>query len=735
MYSEMFIGFTGRPLYCTTTNYNITIVDAYSIDCGPHRIMYYHRLLLVVTAGAFAAAAVMAADITCSNTDLETSCRVKFPDRLVVDNDNVYVGLENKLVRFGLQLELQATVDRPASNDTVDACKRFKQPDCGNYILTMLITNLTDKDISANADLLPLVNKTVLFICSTFGFSPQCQLCDAKNISHCVNTSAARKLGYSPYDRRLNNVYTLTKDRVFYTGSAFDDKNALRAVAKFPNPFNGTKFSLYTFPSQTWRWLFNPIFISIYEVDQYIYFFWREEAFEADRRVYTRVGRVCKSDNGLGSNSSNPSVFSTFVKARMTCSVPSDSNNRYPFQYNELQATHLLDSGGSPVLYAVFSTPSNGPASSAICTYTFGSEENSLNTVFNGDYLFGDSGSEDWTTVNNPAPFDCPGEGPNQRSTQDAERYLLMEEAVQQSTLVYNETGAYITALLVDTIQWDGQTLEVFYIGLSNGVVKQVVPNVSEVKLYTVETGQAINKLVLHEYNGRKYCYITSDDNIAVVQLGHCDYYQTCSQCSSDIYCRWTEDSCTSNITLTANSCPTAIPTTTTNSVEVTTVYRTSTQTVTIETCSTPAPIPGIVNSAASTGSEEKTCNNLPVVIGTAFGGIIFGFIIGAVVFVTVYLIKRPRATPNKVAEKQQSVESKGCDYDDDAFGPPSTNQPGNYYYSHSSQTNGRIGNGHLTTSSRARTESTKRLMSISSDISPDSPSPPNTLRMPKHDE
>ena len=702
----------------------------------------YRQPLLLLLVGAIAAAA--AEDIACSSsTSLATSCSVRYPDRLVVDDDSVYVGLENKLVRFSLELDLQASIDREASRETVRDCERYRQPDCGNYILTMLVTNLTSNDISDSPNLIPLVNKTVLFICSTSGFSPQCQLCDAKNITHCVNTSEGLKQGYSPYDRRFNNVYTLTKDRVFYTGSSFDDKNGLQAIAKFPNPFIGEKFSLHTYTSKTWRWLFNPTFISLYEVDQFIYFFWREEAFEADRRVYTRVGRVCRSDEGLGSNSTISSVFSTFVKARMTCSIPQDNNNRHPFHYDELQATHLINNGGSPTLYAVFSTPSNGPVSSAICTYSFGSGENSLNTVFNGDYLFGSSGSDAWTAVANPNPFDCPGDGNNQRRAQDAERYLLMEEPVQQSTPlpVYIETGAYITTLVVDTVQWNGQSLDVFYIALSNGIVKQVVQNISEITLYTVPSNHPVNKLVLHEHNGKKYCYITSDDTIAVVQLGRCDYYQSCSQCINDIYCRWTGHSCTSDATIAANvTCPTPVPTTTINNiVDVTTVYRTTVHTVTIEKCSTPVVEPGIVDSVAVTSTdEEKTCNNLPVVIGTTFGGIIFGFIICTIVFISIYFIKRPRATPKESPVKQASVDSKEYE-DDDTFGPPLANHlPGNNtYYSRPPLTNG-MPNGHpphLTSHvGRSRTESTKRLISISSDV-PDSPSPPNTLRLPKHEE
>jgi len=680
-------------------------------------------VLLFVTA-AICAGLVGAGELSCSQSGLVTSCNVTFPDRLVVDGDSVYVGLEDKLIHFNLDLILRQSVDREASSEVIEKCRDYRQPECGNYILTMLITTLqNNSDIISRPEYLPLVNKTVLFICSTFSFSPQCQLCDANNISYCVNTSSDIKGGYSPYDRRFSNVYTLTKENHFYTGSTFNDKNGLQAIAKSSNPFMGSSFTLHSEVKRSlnWRWLFHPVFISLYEVDQYIYFFWREEAFEADRRMYTRVGRVCKSDRGQEGDSAT--VFSTFVKARMLCSVPENSHNRFPFEYNELVATHLSTESSSPMLYAVFNTQSNGPNSSAICTYTFGDTDNSLTNVFKGDYLFSATGRE-WSTISSSIPFDCPGEGANQRDTEDAKNYLLMKNPVDQSSLqpIYIEDGNRITAMTVDLVPQAGNgNIEVLYIGLSNGMVKAVLGVISTL-LYTIPSGEPVDKLVLYEKDGVKYCYVTSANNVAVIQLGKCHERKTCTECADDIYCKWDGQSCRSGISSSHVTCPqtpsmtTATTTTTTSIPTATPIIINHYKTVTVK-CSPPV----VLETLNRDHSDENTENNSSIVIGAAVGGIALGFIIAVIVFLTVYFIKKSHfSSKESTVNPTNPKEDSGDPFD---LTPKQNHIHGFNHYT--------VPPTHVT---RGRTESTKRLMSVTSDY-PDSPSPTGTLPLPPRHE
>lgn len=75
------------------------------------------------------------------------------------------------------------------------------------------------------------------------------------------------------------------------------------------------------------------------------------------------MARVCKNDVG-GSPRVLEKQWTSFLKARLNCSVPGDSH----FYFNVLQAvTGVVDLGGRPVILAVFSTPSNRSASASGC--------------------------------------------------------------------------------------------------------------------------------------------------------------------------------------------------------------------------------------------------------------------------------------------------------------------------------------------------------------------------------
>lgn len=71
--------------------------------------------------------------------------------------------------------------------------------------------------------------------------------------------------------------------------------------------------------------------------------------------VVSRVARVCKNDMG-GSQRVLEKQWTSFLKARLNCSVPGDSH----FYFNVIQSvTDILYLDGRPVVLAVFSTPSN----------------------------------------------------------------------------------------------------------------------------------------------------------------------------------------------------------------------------------------------------------------------------------------------------------------------------------------------------------------------------------------
>lgn len=93
-----------------------------------------------------------------------------------------------------------------------------------------------------------------------------------------------------------------------------------------------------------------PNFVSSYDIGNFTYFFFRENAVEHDcgRTVFSRAARVCKND--IGGRFLLEDTWTTFMKARLNCSRPGE----IPFTYNELQGTFFLPE--LELMYGIFTT-------------------------------------------------------------------------------------------------------------------------------------------------------------------------------------------------------------------------------------------------------------------------------------------------------------------------------------------------------------------------------------------
>lgn len=76
---------------------------------------------------------------------------------------------------------------------------------------------------------------------------------------------------------------------------------------------------------------------------------------EPTQVVVSRVARVCKRDRG-GSQRVLEKQWTSFLKARLNCSVPGDSH----FYFNLLHSTSpVIRMHGRDIILGVFSTPAN----------------------------------------------------------------------------------------------------------------------------------------------------------------------------------------------------------------------------------------------------------------------------------------------------------------------------------------------------------------------------------------
>ena len=123
------------------------------------------------------------------------------------------------------------------------------------------------------------------------------------------------------------------------------------------------------------------------------------------RSIQSRVARVCKND--LGSYPVLTDQWTTFVKARLNCSLPGD----YPYYFDEIQNVHRFETAppdGRKYVAAVFKSNEFGILASALCVFSM----DEIERVFLGDFA---EESDSWTTkpVNpksvpeNPRPGTC----------------------------------------------------------------------------------------------------------------------------------------------------------------------------------------------------------------------------------------------------------------------------------------------------------------------------------------
>ncbi|GAA6099999.1 sema domain, transmembrane domain (TM), and cytoplasmic domain, (semaphorin) 6Ba isoform X2 [Tachysurus ichikawai] len=154
-----------------------------------------------------------------------------------------------------------------------------------------------------------------------------------------------------------------------------------------------------------------PYFVSAVEWGPHIYFFFREMAMEfnyLEKVMVSRVARVCKGDLG-GSQRVLEKQWTSFLKARLNCSIPGDSH----FYFNLLQSTSpVIRMHGRDIILGVFSTPPNSIPGSAVCAF----DMQQLARVFEGRFKEQKTPESIWTPVPEelvpkPRPGGCAGQG------------------------------------------------------------------------------------------------------------------------------------------------------------------------------------------------------------------------------------------------------------------------------------------------------------------------------------
>ncbi|KAL1129837.1 hypothetical protein AAG570_012781, partial [Ranatra chinensis] len=391
------------------------------------------------------------------------------------------------------------------------------------------------------------IEEDQVLICGTNAYKPLCRVYKFTDDSIDV-ISEIEGQGRCPYDPRHNST-SLYSDGQLYAATVAD--------------FSGVGPLIYREPLKTelvdLKQLNDPDFVSSISYMGYVLFFFREAAVEymnCGKVVYSRVARVCKNDKG------GPHQFgdrwTSFVKARLNCSMPGD----YPFYFNEIQSTSdiiegVYGSNKTQIIYGVFTTATNSIPGSAVCAFTL----DSIIKTFDGPFKYQPSMDSNWlrvpqSEVPDPRPGKCVNDS---RTLPDAsvnfiKSRSLMDEAVpyfMPPLLVRISLRNRFTAIAVDPQieTLTGQKLDILFIGTDDGrVIKAVNRGTGKPAALFVEeiqianTNFAINSLHITRLpNHPPKLIIVTNNVIQSVPLYRCSSISTCRECVAiqDPYCAW----------------------------------------------------------------------------------------------------------------------------------------------------------------------------------------------------
>ncbi|XP_070599009.1 semaphorin-6A isoform X4 [Erythrolamprus reginae] len=436
----------------------------------------------------------------------------------------------------------------------VDTCrmKGKHKDECHNFIKVLL---KRDDD--------------TLFICGTNAFSPSCRNYKMDTLEFLGDEFSG--MARCPYDAKHANVALFAEGKL-YSATVTDflaiDAVIYRSLGDSP--------TLRTVKHDS-KWLKEPYFVHAVDYGNYIYFFFREIAVEyhsMGKVVFPRVARVCKNDMG-GSQRVLEKQWTSFLKARLNCSVPGDSH----FYFNILQAvTDVTQVNGQDIVLATFSTPYNSIPGSAVCAYDI----LDIASVFTGRFKEQKSPDSIWTPVPDervpkPRPGSCAGSSSLEKYTSSNEfpddtlnfikTHSLMDEAVpsvvNKPWFLRTMVRYRLTKIAVDNAAGPNQNHTVVFLGSEKGIILKFL-------VRTGNSGFLNDSLFLEEmsiYNSEKCSYDGVEDKrimgmqldkqsralyvafsncLIRVPLGRCERHGKCKKAciaSRDPYCGWMKES------------------------------------------------------------------------------------------------------------------------------------------------------------------------------------------------
>lgn len=292
------------------------------------------------------------------------------------------------------------------------------------------------------------------------------------------------------------------------------------------------------------HWLNEVTFIAAFESQEYVFFFFKEIGLElescrgGERKVISRVARICKSDMG-GSRNILEKEWTTFTKARLNCSLNGED------YFDDLQ--DIKKEGDR--YFATFWRSHGYANGTAVCIY----QEADINDAFEGSFKEYEDG--DWSEVpDNRVPSPRPGACSNdsRRLPSDTQYFIkshpLMMDVVQQQTAkpLYHANNVFYSKLVVHKVfSHSNNMYYLLFMVTGNTIHKLVIrgdissANSKMVAKWKISDKPNFEIRSIVYSNG--YLYITTDEEVLQINTELCDQYYTCTDCVQDPQCGWNQ--------------------------------------------------------------------------------------------------------------------------------------------------------------------------------------------------
>ncbi|XP_029093732.1 semaphorin-6D isoform X6 [Monodon monoceros] len=407
-------------------------------------------------------------------------------------------------------------------------------------------------------------NDEMVFVCGTNAFNPMCRYYRLNTLEY--DGEEISGLARCPFDARQTNV-ALFADGKLYSATVADFLASDAVI--YRSMGDGSALRTIKYDS---KWIKEPHFLHAIEYGNYVYFFFREIAVEHNnlgKAVYSRVARICKNDMG-GSQRVLEKHWTSFLKARLNCSVPGDSF----FYFDVLQSvTDIIQINGVPTVVGVFTTQLNSIPGSAVCAFSM----DDIEKVFRGRFKEQKTPDSVWTAVPEdkvpkPRPGCCAKHGlaeayktsidfPDE-TLSFIKSHPLMDSAVppiaDEPWFTKTRIRYRLTAIAVDHSAGPHQNYTVIFVGSEAGMVLKVLAKTSpfslndsvlleEIEAYNHAKCNAENEedrrvISLQLDKVHHALYVAFSSCVIRIPLSRCERYASCKKsciASRDPYCGW----------------------------------------------------------------------------------------------------------------------------------------------------------------------------------------------------